>query len=334
MKVNVPLVSIIIVNFNGLKFLPRLLQSIYSQTLQDFEIIMVDNGSSDESINYVSSNHKDVKVIQYENRGYGSACNRGAKEAVGKYLFFLNEDMYLPEDFTEKMVNCFKQKVSDSIKIGGLSCRMVGFEIDPSNSHIAGGNKVDLFGFAYPEYVWSDKNFFILSGSPFFTQRETFLDVGGFEEYIFLYGEDAELSWRYNILGYKLYVNNDTYIHHYGGGVTGFPGPKWIARTLSSQLLLMFTCYSFPMLLLILPLYLLYITLILLFLLIRSNFNKEIIKELLSRLSYMAENIKGIWKFRTEVQKKRVISDWKILKYISPIPAFLYKKSWKRVKTK
>jgi len=82
---------------------------------------------------------------------------------------------------------------------------------------------------------------------------------------------------------------------------------------------------------LIIPLYLLYVISILFFLLIKSGLKLEIIKELASRLTYITKNIKGIWSFRKETQKKRVVSDWSIMKYMTLIPAFVGKKSWKRV---
>jgi len=326
-----PLISIIIVNYNGANFLPRLLKSIYAQTFKDYEIILVDNGSKDNSIDYIRKEHPVVKLIEYENKGYGAGCNRGVKLASGEIVTFLNEDMYLQLDFLDKMYSKFIEIKKKDKNIGALSCRMVGFDEDPSQSHIAGTRKVDLFGFTYPQYEYKESAFFILSGSPFFTIRGLFNKLGGYSEYIFLYGEDNDLSWRYNILGYKLYVNNDTYIHHYGGGVTGSPGFKWMVSILISQALPMINCYSPLVLVFIFPVYILYVFTITLFLYLKSGLRYEIIDVFIKRIIYLLKNFKGILDFRRYVQKQRVISDWKVFKNMSVVPAFLHKKSWKRV---
>jgi len=334
MQKNKPRVSVIIINYNGLNFLPRLLDSLYRQTIESYEIIVVDSGSKDESVEYLRKEHKKLKVTCYPNNGYAFACNRGAEAASGKYLVFLNIDMYLPENFLEKMLQGYENIKKGGVKIGALSCRMVDFGGDPLDAHNTGGTKMDLFGYTYPSHDFDTSSVFSLPGSPFFVDREVFYDIGGFCEFIFFYGEDMDISWRANIYGYKMYVNNDTHLYHFGSASLGSYSTRWSVLIILSEFVPIINCYSLPMLLLVLPVYLLYTLFMVSILYIKLGLKSEIFKEYIQRLSYILSNIKGIWNFRTEVQKKRVISDWKILKYISSIPAFLYKKSWKRVKTK
>src|SRR3990172_9617974 len=99
------------------------------------------------------------------------------------------------------------------------------------------------------------KKTFIVSGSPFFIERELFEKIEGFNEMIFIYGEDIDLSWRLNIFGYKNLTFNGTYIHHYGGGATGSLGPKKVADIVYGGLIPIFTNYRLVTLLFILPLF-------------------------------------------------------------------------------
>ena len=329
------LISVIIVNHNGVRFLPRLLQTIYKQTTQDYEIIFVDTGSKDDSVAYIKKEHPRVKVVEYENKGYGSACNTGAKMGKGRFVVFLNEDMYLPNNFLKSMSDKFDEIKKGSANIGGLSSGMLGFDCNPSTDLIStGAVKTDIFGFTYPSCQLGRDEVFMLPGSPFFMERATFIDIGGFSEFIFLYGEDTDLSWRANIYGYKLFVNNDTYIHHFGSAVFGAYSVKWNSLTIVSEFIPIINNYSLPSLILILPLYLLYSLILLVVLYIKLRFKNQIIREYFKGVILTIKNLRGIWKFRAEVQERRVLSDVVIFKHVSPIPAFLYKKSWKRVKTK
>lgn len=335
MKKDNVLISVVIVNHNGVKFLPRLLQTIYKQTTQDYEIIFVDTESKDDSLEYIKKEHPLIKVVEYENKGYGSACNIGARMGNGRFVVFLNEDMYLPDGFLKSMSDRFDEIKKSSVNIGGLSSGMLGFDANPSTDLVStGATKTDLFGFTYPSYELDREEVFMLPGSPFFMEREVFLDIGGFSEYIFLYGEDVDLSWRANIYGYKLFVDNSTYLHHYGSAVFGAYSIKWNSLTIVSEFIPIINNYSLPSLIIILPLYMFYSLVLLFVLYIKLRFKNQIIKEYVKGIISIIRNFKGIWKFRIEVQKRRVLSDMVIFKHVSVVPAFLYKKSWTRIKGK
>lgn len=331
MKKDNPLITVVIVNYNGLKFLPRLIQSIYDQTLKDYEIILVDNGSKDNSVDYIKKEHSKIKLVEYINNGYGSSCNKGAKLGKGRYVVFLNEDMYLPVDFLEKMSSKYDEIKRSEKNIAGLSCKDVDFDTSPEISYTAASVKADVFGYPYPVNDVSGEAF-IISGSPFFTERGIYNDIGGFSEFILLYGEDVDLSWRAYIFGYKLYTDNNIYLHHHGSAVFGAHSAKWSALTLISEFIPIINNYSLPLLILILPLYILYSLSLLLILFIKLGFKFDLIREYIKRVLYLARNIGGILTFRKEVQKRRVVSDFQIFKYMSLIPAFIYRRSWNKVK--
>ena len=116
---------------------------------------------------------------------------------------------------------------------------------------------MDFFGF--PIKNNNPDDIFIISGCPFLITKELFLTSGGFNENIFLYGEDMDLSWRLTIFGYSNYIDHDNHIFHYGGGTTGNFGPAKIANNIYSSWIPIFTNYHWLTLALVIPFYIIYI---------------------------------------------------------------------------
>jgi glycosyltransferase involved in cell wall biosynthesis len=93
-NLNFPLVSVIVPNFNYLRYLEKCLESVMSQDYPNIEIIVVDDGSTDESVNYISNLTPKVKLVQQENSGVSVARNRGLLESKGEFIAFLDADDY------------------------------------------------------------------------------------------------------------------------------------------------------------------------------------------------------------------------------------------------
>jgi len=323
-------VTIIIVNYNGRRFLERLFSSIYSQTFKDFEIIFVDNDSKDDSIDFVSRNYPKTKIVRLKNLGFGTGCNAGAREAEGKYLVFLNEDMYLPEDFLEKIM-AFRLKLdkNGNKKIGGISCKLINFDSDPQKMQEKYGASIDLFGFLVKGNNSDD--IFAISGSPFFILKEIFQKVGGFNENIFLYGEDVDLSWRLKIFGFHNFMVQRTQVFHYGGGTTGFFGPEKISENIFSSYIPLITNYKLLTLIFLLPLYLVYLLVITAAIFMGKKFDWQYAASIFKKFGNLLQNMRKILRFRKFVQANRVKSDLFIFRYISLIPAFWLNKSYKKL---
>ena len=322
-------VSVIVVNYNGYRFLKRLLDSIQIQTFKDFETIFVDNNSSDGSANFVQNNYPEITIIQAENKGFGTSCNLAAKNSNGQYLAFLNEDMYLPEDFLENIIS-FRNNLKLKYKnIGGISCKLIDFDGIAEKSSRTLGARMDFFGF--PIKNNDPKDIFIISGSPFFVSKKIFLASGGFNENIFLYGEDADLSWRLKIFGHNNYICHTTHIFHFGGGTTGNFGPAKIANNIYSSWIPIFTNYHWLTLTLMIPFYTIYILAVNIAILFLKKFDLTYTYEIYKKYRSFFINFKSIYKFRKFVQRKRLKNDWFILKYISVIPAFLINASYRKL---
>ena len=111
---NYPLVSIIIPCYNAEKTLEKTLESIFNQTYNNYEIIVVNDGSTDETSDILNVYKNKIKVINQENKGAAATRNRGFKESKGQYLLFCDADVILKSSILEKMVNTLEEHVSVS----------------------------------------------------------------------------------------------------------------------------------------------------------------------------------------------------------------------------
>ena len=321
------IISIIIVNHDGSRFLGRLFETIQEQTFQDFEIIFVDNGSADDSVEFVEKNYLKTKIIVSKNVGYGSGCNLGAQKASGKYLVFLNEDMYLPPDFLERMLT-FRKNLLCQDKVGGISCKMVDFDRDPDGFPPMYGAKIDFMGF--PVKNLEDSKTFVISGSPFFISNNLFKKAGGFNEMIFVYGEDVDLSWRLFLMGYKNFMVNETFIYHLGGAATGKLSAKKIADVIYGAFISIYTNFRMPTFIFILPFFIAFIFvfyLALTFIKIRTGYLCEIFK----KFGLFIANVGKAREIRKFVKENRIKGDLAVLEYISFIPAFFLNNSLQKI---
>ncbi len=318
---NNPLISIIIVNYNGKKWLKKLFDSLLSQTYKNFEIIFVDNNSNDGSVDYIKDNYQLVKIVRSKNLGYGHACNMGAQSAKGDFLMFFNEDMYVEKDFIFKFITQYNLIQNKSV-VGTIGCAIVDYEEQNLSGNLGYGSTIDFI--AAPVINFDKDKIFHNTGCPLFITRSVFKKVGGFCENFFLYSEDVDLCWRLNLMGYKHFFLNDTYLYHYGGGVIGTFSPEKLSYYVKGE----FNCIMNNYSLLFLPFALSYFLFFYISLSIgyvltgKFKYAKNITFTILNEAIY---NLRAILAFRNSVQAKRVISDWQLIHKINFMPQRLKK---------
>ena len=142
-----PIVSIIVLNYNGKKFLKDCFDTLLSCTYPKLELIMVDNSSTDDSVALISENYKQVKIIQTgSNSGYSKAYNISFKQAKGKYFILLNNDVKVEPDWIEPLVEAAEKDE----KTGALQPKIVSM-IDKGYFEYAGssGGFMDKYGFPF-----------------------------------------------------------------------------------------------------------------------------------------------------------------------------------------
>lgn len=222
-----PLVSIIIVNWNGAQHLPVCLNALRRQTYRAFEVILVDNASRDNSLALVTKNYPEVKVIALShNRGFTGGNNAGLRAARGEIVALLNNDTEADEHWLAEVTAAFERHP----EAGSVASKMKLFD-RRDTFHTAGdfyrvdglpGNRgvweVDRGQYDREEYVFS-----ACGGSAAY--RRSMLDqIGLLDEDFFFSGEDIDLAWRAQLAGWKCVYAPRALVYHKlkatGGGVT------------------------------------------------------------------------------------------------------------------
>lgn len=210
-------VSVLIPNWNGLELLKKSLPSLGKQVFQKFEVIIVDNGSTDESVPYVKKNFPKFKVIELkENIGFSPAMNLAIKESRGEYLILLNND-------TEIDKNCLNFLVESADRhqdVGMIAAKMLNFHnrklIDSAGDYIdevGHANNIGLGEYDSPRFNVPGYIFLVTGGGSLF-KKKVFDQVGLFDNDYFAYFEDVDICFRAQIAGFKAWYEPRAIIYH------------------------------------------------------------------------------------------------------------------------
>ncbi len=220
-----PLISICIVNYNAGALLPRCIESIRAQTLQDYEVIVVDNCSSDGSVEWITPD-EGLRLLRNErNLGFAAAQNQGMRLAQGRYLMPLNFDILLERRFLEEMA----AGMALSERIGAVSGKLMRLTEHGKSQVIdnaglllprrrvpqhRGGGEVDAG--QYDEYA----RVFGVMGAAALYRREMLEDIAYqgqyFDESYFMWYEDIDLDWRARLRGWDCLYTPRAVAYHVG----------------------------------------------------------------------------------------------------------------------
>lgn len=215
-----PLVSLVIVNHNGIEFVDACLRSIFESSYGNFEVIFVDNGSTDKSLEYAKENFGSDRRINFvENRaslGPAVGRNRGAKLAKGKYLIFLDNDTKVEKNFISELTKVLEPDNS----IGAGQAKLLRMGTD--NLYDCAGDYLGPLGFLIERSRGSkDTGQFdyitdILSAksAASIIRKELFDRIGGFDEDYYMYLEETDLSWRVWLSGYRVVFIPGARVYH------------------------------------------------------------------------------------------------------------------------
>lgn len=217
-------VSVIIPNLNGKVHLAECLDALQAQTFTDFEIIFVDNGSTDGSIEFVAKHYPNIhRVAHATNTGFAGGVNSGIKVASGKYIALLNNDAIAHPSWLTELV-----KAMDVADIAGAKMLYYSdhHEIDTT------GDFISKWGLAYPRgrnQTDSDKYsgypaIFSACGGACIIKRSVLDEVGLFDEDFFAYYEDTDMGFRARLAGYKVVLAPKAEVYHHVGATTSKMG--------------------------------------------------------------------------------------------------------------
>ena len=211
--------SVIIPNWNGRRHLDACLSALLarSRVYGGFEILLVDNGSSDGSVDHVRARFPMVRVIALRaNRGFAAACNQGIREARGRYLVLLNNDTVVRPRWLEALVTAAERNP----KAGAIASKLV---LEEPSGTINGAGLVLLSdgfgagrGWLEPDLgqFEAEAEIFGAPGNGVLLRREALAEVGLFDETFFAYYEDADLCWRMRLKGWHVIYEPHAVIEH------------------------------------------------------------------------------------------------------------------------
>ena len=226
-------VSLILVNYNGasvvLDCLRSLLQFLHSIP---YEIIVVDNASTDGSAALIAENFPTVQLIrQAENRGFGTGNNVGGKQAKSEFLFFLNTDTVLMSDVLPPLVRLMQEQPD----VGIIGTKLLNAD---GSLQLSVAKEISIAGeyqtlrqlkqYALPQQQGDIQQQFehaqivdIVIGAAFFVRRSLFEALNGFDETFFMYFEESDLCQRARDRGWKILYTPEVSIIHLGGYSVG-----------------------------------------------------------------------------------------------------------------
>jgi len=227
--VNEPLLSVIVLNWNGKRFNQRCLASLVTQ-IGDDELIFLDNGSSDGSLEVAREQfaQSTIRWIKNDrNLGFAGGMNVGAAAARGRFLLLLNNDTEFAEG---ALVKLRRRLETDDSFIAG-QCAL----LRPEDGRLQGvGVSVDLFGLCYVLGAGDDPRAHQVSrrvhsgiGAALVIDRQFFASIGGFDESYFLFYEETDLCWRTWLAGGNVQTIPDVHVYHVGSGTAGV-GPEML----------------------------------------------------------------------------------------------------------
>lgn len=220
-------ISVVVVNYNGAHLLERCLASVLAQTYRRFEIIVVDNASTDESCALLEKQFPNVKLVRSEtNVGFAAGNNLGLNAAQGDLIATLNTDTRAESDYLEKLLGPMQD-----ISVG--ACAPLMLEMERPDIVDAAGIRVDAFGFAWnigagelaSQHLTGEQVFGACAGAALY--RRKMLDaVGFFDGAYFGFYEDVDLAWRVQNAGWKTVFVPAARVYHQHGASFGKISPR------------------------------------------------------------------------------------------------------------
>lgn len=244
-------VSVIILNWNGRKMLEQFLPSVVRNTSQRWaDVVVADNGSDDDSIDFLRREFPDVKIISMErNYGFAEGYNRAITSCDSEYVVLLNSDVETPEGWIEPLV----EYMEEHPEVVACQPKILSYTEKEKFEHAgAAGGFVDNYGFPYCRgrifsEVEEDRGqydevtqVFWATGAALFIRRKEYLSVGGLDATFFAHMEEIDFCWRLNSRGKKLVCVPQSHVFHLGGGTLNTSSPRKTYLNFRNNLLMIF----------------------------------------------------------------------------------------------
>ena len=220
--------AVVILNWNGRPMLERFLPSVVEHTTGDAEVIIADNGSTDDSIAFLKAHYPTIRLILMDrNYGFAEGYNRALSQIDAEYYVLLNDDVEVTPGWVDKVVTLMD--TNSSIAIAQPLLRMFD---ERTRFEYAGGTGGFIDKLGYPfcrgrifstiEYDFGQYNgtreVFWASGAAMFVRASVWKELGGLDGDFFAHMEEIDFCWRTKMKGYKVIATSNAKVFHVGGG--------------------------------------------------------------------------------------------------------------------
>ena len=244
------LISVVVLNWNGIKVLNQCLSSLRTQTYTPFEIIVVDNASTDDSVNFIRERFPDIKlVVNEKNLGFGGGNNVGILTSRGRYIMMLNNDTRLDSKCIEEL----KKSIEKDDRYGACASKILleyednlidaaGIVVCPDGLSIGRGRLEK--GDRYDEEV----EVFFASDCACLYRREMLENIGLYDEDFFAYADETDMGWRAQLAGWKCIYNPKAIVYHFHSASTGTYSPFKAFLVERNRIWVAIKSFPFPLL--------------------------------------------------------------------------------------
>ena len=221
-------VSVVIINYNGRKYLEQFLPSVLSSTYHNTELIIADNASTDDSLEFLRTHYPSLRIIILNrNYGYAGGYNEALKQIQSDYYVLLNSDVEVRPGWIEPVIALMEK----DRMIGACQPKILSYQKKNQFEYAgAAGGWMDSLGYPFARgrifdicevdngQYNDEQPVFWASGAALFIRAELFHQAKGFDTYFFAHMEEIDFCWRLQLLGYSIYVCPASEVYHVGGG--------------------------------------------------------------------------------------------------------------------
>ncbi|HVW15598.1 MAG TPA: glycosyltransferase family 2 protein [Mucilaginibacter sp.] len=251
----IPKVAIVILNWNGVKYLRQFLPSVLSSSWPNLDIIVGDNGSTDGSVEFLQKEFPQVSIIcNDKNYGFTGGYNRVLEKVDADYFILLNSDVEVHPGWIAPVIELMER---DPL-IAAAAPKIISFADKDHFEHAgAAGGFIDKTGYIFcrgrmfyeieadhGQYNKSDEVFWA-SGAAMFIKKHCWVESGGFDDRFFAHMEEIDLCWRLKNMGYKVMYCAESVVYHVGGGTLNTENPFKTFLNFRNNLLLLKNNLSF-----------------------------------------------------------------------------------------
>lgn len=245
-----PLVSVIILNYNGQQWLEQFLPFCMQTTYPNVQWILADNASTDNSVNYVKTHFPNIEIVLFEtNKGFAMGNNDAIKYCKGEYVVLLNSDVEVTPSWLEPLI----QRIESNPNIAAVQPKVLSY-YQRTHFEYAGacGGFLDKFGVPFCrgrifDYCEEDKGqyntaipIFWATGACMLFRKNVWENIQGLDNDFFAHMEEIDWCWRAQLAGYEIWCEPNSIIYHVGGGTLPMQNPRKIYLNFRNSLLMLY----------------------------------------------------------------------------------------------